>query len=117
MSDETMPTTTTGTSTPTIAELAARLAGVERSARRWRTAAVVAVLAVVGMGAADAVKVPDEIKAKAFTVVSADGREGVGKFFMLDADGANHGCILLGSTDSNKATVINAGGLPAVIGK
>jgi len=64
------PTTPT-TTTPTVE---ARLARLERSLRLWKLGTAAAVLAMVGMGATEGAKVPDEIRAKCFVVENYDGQ-------------------------------------------
>lgn len=67
---------TTGDTAAALAALAGRLARVERSARRWRAAAIgVAVLAVAGVvvGAVDRPAASDVVRTRRLEVVDAAG--------------------------------------------
>jgi hypothetical protein len=95
----------------TTANIEARLARLERSARRWRLIGAAAVVVMVGMGAAEANKVPEEIRAKCFVVEGYDG-EMRGTFGFTSENDRTGTMILVGA--DGKQMVGIAPGLPRI---
>ncbi len=86
-----------------------RVAKLERSARRWRLAAVLAGLGGVGLGAARS-GVPDEIRAKRFVVEDGQGRDRI--VLAASSGKSKYATIeILGGDDEESVARLTGGGM------
>jgi len=84
-----------------VDQIEKRLAGVERSLRRWRLGVGLLLLLVVGMGANEVNKGAPKLKGIVdFESVSAK------RFFIYDDDGKQRGLIGIPPTDGAKTPVV-----------
>lgn len=101
-----------------VAELAARVSRLERSARRWRASFAALAVVVVSMGAAYAVNDGEfgTIRARKFEVVTEQG-ESVATLTsrVSDATKKDEGVLLVSGNDKRLATFIEPGIAPTIL--
>lgn len=113
----TSPQATPADARSEVAELAARVATLERNARRWRVGFAAMCLVVVGMGA---YAVNDAtfgtVKASKFEVVTDKG-ESVAALAWGTVDGSKNdeGYLLVVGEGKKKATFVNPGVEPKIV--
>lgn len=100
--------------------LEARVAKLERAARRWMAGCFAVCVLAVGMGAVanEALKEVEfeSVKAKRFQVVGSDGK-GLATFGMIKTTNRESTVLVLGASDDSRTTIMNAGGSPVPIVK
>lgn len=98
--------------------LEARVAKLERAARRWMAGCFAVCVMAVGMGAKFAVMDAEfgVVKATRFQVVGSDGK-GLASFGMIKTSARESTVLVLGASDDSRTTIMNAGGSPVPIVK